>query len=538
MTPTIDAACATPPSRILIVEDEAVIAMDMAQHLRDFGYDVVGIAASGDRAQQLVAEHKPDLIMMDIVIKGPRDGIETALQIRRDADIPVVFLTAYGDAPTLERAKVAAPHGYLLKPYRPNELRTTIEVALNKQALERRVRESSHWLTKTLQCIGDGVIACDPQGVIRFMNPIAAGLTCTAIDAARGLPAREVFMLSEEDSDAALPDLLMLAMQGDDKTPIYRGQLHTSSGEVGLFVDAGASPIRDDDGRLLGAVLVFRDVTRRRLDEQELRRYRDHLEALVRDRTAELEAAKLEAERASKAKSEFLSSMSHELRTPMNAVLGFSRLLGMESLAARQAGYVAHVEQAGEHLMHLIDDLLDLARIDAGRLSVMQVPVDLASTLAQSVHMVQALAASHEVTVTSEPPGEPLDVLADRTRLTQILVNLLSNAIKYNRRGGRVRLSCKASEDQRVRISVSDTGLGIAPERQARMFTTFERLGAESSGVSGAGIGLAFSKRLAELMQGEIGFESEVGVGSIFWVELRRREAADAAGNARPGQVS
>jgi PAS domain S-box-containing protein len=522
MTLTTDTTTATSaPARILIVEDEAVIAMDMAQHLRDFGYEVVGIAASGDRARELAAQCHPDLIMMDIVIKGLSDGIETARAIRTDADIPVVFLTAYGDRPTLERAKAASPHGYLLKPFRPNDLRTTIEVALHKQALEARVRQSEHWLKKTLQCIGDGVIATDPQGCVRFMNPVAERLVGTSAEAAQGRPAREVFLLRAEAGDAELPDLLQQALQGNELTPVCRGLLHGGGDEPRLYVDAGAAPIRDDDGLLLGGVVVMRDVTQRRLDEQELLRYREHLETLVRDRTSELEAAKREAERSNHAMVEFMTSISHELRTPLNAVIGFSQLLGMEPMTERQGGFVRHVHDAGAHMLRLIEDLLDLAKIDAGRLVVQCVPVDVSTVVTQAVPLVASLVAERAIVLTVEPPNAPLSVAADPTRLTQVLVNLLSNAIKYNRKGGQVRVSCRMQDNARVRIAVSDTGSGIAHTKQARLFRSFERLGAETSGITGAGIGLAFSKRLASLMQGDLGFETEVGVGSTFWIELR-----------------
>ena len=525
---------AAAPPRILIVEDEAVIAMDMAQHLRDFGYEVVGIAASGDRAVELAAQSHPDLIMMDIVIKGARDGIETAQDIRADADVPVIFLTAYGDQPTLERAKAASPHGYLLKPFRPQELRTTIEVTLNRQALEARVRHSEHWLKRTLQCIGDGVIATDPQGRVRFMNPVAEALIGASADVAQGRQVREVFQLRAEGGAAELPDLLDEALRGDRLTPVRRGLLHGAVDEPRLYVDAGAAPIRDDDGSLLGSVIVLRDVTQRRLDEQELQRYREHLETLVRDRTHELEAAKREAERSNQAMVEFLTTISHELRTPLNAVIGFSHLLGLEPLGDRQGGFVRHVRDAGTHMLRLIEDLLDLAKIDAGRLSVQSVPVDVAAAVMLAVPLVSSLSAQRAVELTVDPLPAPLVVAADPTRLRQVLVNLLSNAVKYNRKGGQVRVSCRRLDSGRVRIQVQDTGPGIAVARQSQLFRAFKRLGAESSEIAGAGIGLAFSRRLAELMQGELGFETEVGVGSTFWIDLPPWAAAGDAAAAAP----
>lgn len=515
----------TPPStatrkRILIVEDEAVIAMDMAQQLRDFGYEVVGIAASGERARRLVQDAAPDLVMMDIMIKGGSDGIETARSIRAEHNIPVVFLTAYGDSSTLERAKVASPHGYLVKPFRPQDLRTTIEIALHRQALDDRVRRSEHWLRKTLQCLGDGVIAADAQGDIQLMNTAAESLLGCRLGDVAGRRPLEIMRLYDPDTEAELPDLMVSALLGHEAIAPRRGLLRAGDGTPRLYVDAGAAPIRDDDGTLLGGVLVMRDVTQRRLDEQELLRHREHLEALVRERTRELEAAKLAAERASDERLMFMSTVSHELRTPLNAVLGFSQLLGREILAERPSGYLRHVQVAGSHLLRMVEDVLDLARIDAGRMTVQMQTTDVAATVDKAVPMVMPQAAEHDIRLVVEPPAEPLQVSADPTRLLQVLVNLLSNSIKYNRRGGEVRLVCHRRGGGRVRISVADTGRGIAPDQRERLFRAFERLGAESGDIEGAGIGLAFSHRMAALMGGELGFESEVGRGSTFWIEL------------------
>lgn len=518
----------TPPAagaaqRILIVEDEAVIAMDMAQQLRGFGYEVVGIAANAERARQLAEQTQPDLVMMDIVIKGPQDGIEAARAIRRERDVPVVFLTAYGDTATVERAKSAAPMGYLMKPFRPNELRTTIEVVLNKHALERKLRESEHWLTRTLQCIGDGVLATDPRGAVRFLNPVAEALLGVPADEVRGRPADDVFQMYDDHSRKPVPNPLAAALAGDGKTqPARRGLLLDHAGAPTLYVDAGAASISGDDGRLLGAVLVFRDVTRQRLDEQELERYRLHLELLVRERTASLAAAKAEAERSNRAKTQFLSSMSHELRTPMNAVLGFSDLLADEPLTAGQHVFVKSIHDAGRHLLRLIDDLLDITKAGAGRMHVEQQVVPLAAVLQQAHKMLRVQAEDAQVTL--DVAGVPADlaVSADPTRLTQVLVNLIGNAVKYNRPGGWVSVTWALSGEDRVRLSVGDSGIGIPIEQQPRLFQPFERLGAERSGIGGVGLGLALCKQMVELMNGELGFTTEPGIGTTFWVELAR----------------
>lgn len=232
----------------------------------------------------------------------------------------------------------------------------------------------------------------------------------------------------------------------------------------------------------------------------------------------QLRAAKKEADRANHAKSEFLSRMSHELRTPMNAILGFAQLLEMEQLTADQLESVGHISRGGRHLLELINEVLDISRIEAGRMSLSSEPVELAEALRETVELVRPLATDREVRLTL-PEVCDLYVSADRQRLKQVLINLISNSIKYNRTGGSVTLSCEP-RDGRARILIKDTGRGIPAERIHQLFTPFERLGAEQSTIEGTGLGLAVAKRLAEAMQGSIGVESVPEEGSTFWLEL------------------
>lgn len=512
-------AAPAPSHRILLVEDEAVIAMDLAQNLRDFGYDVVGIAANGERARQIAHDQHPDLILMDIVIRGPSDGIDTARQIQAEFDVPVVFLTGYGDSATLQRAKNTMPYGYLMKPFRSSDLRTTIEVALHKHAMDRRVRESERWLTRTLECIGDGIVATGPQGMVRFLNPVAESLLGLQGADALGRAATEVFSLRDEATGAPGPDLVRHALASSEQTELVSGVLPPRETRGPIHLDAGAAPIRDDDGRLLGAVLVFRDVTQRRLAEAELTMYRENLEQLVRERTKELESARNEADRASHAKSRFLSAMSHELRAPMNAILGFSELLRDKPLSPENTLLVEHIHEAGTHLLRLIDDLLDMGRIEAGQFNTSSQPVSVAGLVDAVRPLVDSLLARHQVRL-ELAPGPDLAVQADAMRLKQVLLNVLSNAIKYNRPGGHVRLAMEQRPAARVRISVHDSGRGIAPERLSALFQPFQRVDAEHSGVDGMGLGLALSKQFVEMMGGALGVDSTAGVGSTFWIEL------------------
>jgi PAS domain S-box-containing protein len=232
------------------------------------------------------------------------------------------------------------------------------------------------------------------------------------------------------------------------------------------------------------------------------------------------------ADRANQAKSDFLSRMSHELRTPLNAIVGFGQLLQMDSLTADQRESVEHILKGGHHLLNLINEVLDISRIEIGGLPISPEPVRVQEAVRESLELIAPLAAGRNIQLMDDL-ARTYDghVLADRQRLKQVLLNVLSNAVKYNRDGGTVAVSCQEIPHRRVRITVRDTGPGIPPEMLARLFTPFERLGAGQTGIEGTGIGLALSKRLMELMGGEIGVESVVGQGSAFWVVLALTES-------------
>lgn len=236
--------------------------------------------------------------------------------------------------------------------------------------------------------------------------------------------------------------------------------------------------------------------------------------------------AKEEAERANRAKSDFLSRMSHELRTPLNAILGFAQLLEMEALSPESQENVEHIIKGGQRLLNLINEVLDIATMGTGAVSLSLEPVSLYEVIRETLDLVTPLAAQHHVTLRlDETAGRDVHVMADRQRFKQVALNLLSNGIKYNRQGGTLDVSFHESADARVRVNVRDTGAGISPEKLRRLFVPFERLGLERVGIDGAGVGLALSKRLVELMGGAIGVESEVDHGSTFWVELTAAES-------------
>jgi signal transduction histidine kinase/ActR/RegA family two-component response regulator len=295
--------------------------------------------------------------------------------------------------------------------------------------------------------------------------------------------------------------------------------------------------LRDAQNAIIGYLLIGTDNTARRQVEAE----RALLYQVLQDKNAELENAKAVAEKANLAKSNFLSSMSHELRTPLNAILGFAQLLevGSPSPTAAQIVRLHQIIKAGWYLLELINEILDLAVIESGKLSLSREPVSLIDVMRECQAMIESQAQKRGIHINFLPFDNTWFANADRTRVKQVLINLLSNAIKYNREHGTVEVKCTASTPERIRISIKDSGAGLPPEKLVQLFQPFNRLGQETGTEEGTGIGLVVTKQLVELMGGTIGVESTVGVGSEFWIELIRDVTPQlAAGNTMSAELA
>ncbi|NVD71939.1 response regulator [Duganella sp. BJB1802] len=285
------------------------------------------------------------------------------------------------------------------------------------------------------------------------------------------------------------------------------------------------SPLRDAEEKVIGYLLMGTDNTARKQVEREQalldQRLREQQLAL-QETNVELEAARALAETANRAKSEFLSAMSHELRTPLNAVLGFAQLLASDKPppSAAQQRSLDQILKGGWYLLQLINEILDLAMIESGKVTMSQESMGLSEVLKDCQALIGPQAEKRGIRLFFAALSEPFFVHADRTRVKQVMINLLSNAIKYNRRGGMVTVACAAGSEGMVRINVTDTGAGLSTEQMAQLFQPFNRLGQEDGAEEGTGIGLVVTRQLTELMGGAIGVDSEVGVGTTFWIEL------------------
>jgi PAS domain S-box-containing protein len=384
------------------------------------------------------------------------------------------------------------------------------------QAAQRSAEERRFMLESIFHASPDTIVVRDAAGEVLLTSSSLAEV----VGAAGGTPVDPDRVIEEayrygrlhRDERAALDRMLARCLAGEtDLDPVVTtGRAPQGRGELRTF-ETRARPVFDESGRITGTVTVSRDITDRMRLEHSLRR------------------ATMAAEQASEAKSQFLSRMSHELRTPLNAILGFAQLLELDQLPSEQASSVDQIQRAGQHLLSLINEVLDITRIEAGQLAVSSETVEVGGVLDEVTALLTPVAEASAVHMMVEPSTlRRWGVRADHQRLRQVLLNLGSNAVKYNEAGGTVAFRTSLAAGRHVRFSVHDTGPGIPHEQQDKLFVPFSRLGAERSGVEGTGVGLALSKQLVELMEGTIGVESAPGHGSTFWVELPGAERAEA----------
>jgi PAS domain S-box-containing protein len=358
-----------------------------------------------------------------------------------------------------------------------------------------------------LDAVVDSIITVDEKFQVLDVSPGTDRIYGVSTVERRGKNSLNI--VYPEDRDHVASELRRLFQGEDGSLSSYRFRALHVDGRM-LTIETHGRLIRAETGHNPRAVLVSRDVT----------------EAVAAEGV--LKGAKEAAERANAAKSEFMSRMSHELRTPLNSVLGFAQILEMELKGSDELEMVGYIHNSGKYLLELINEVLDISRIESGHISVMIEPIVLQDLEKECIELVTPQANEFGVTIFSQLDYD-FQVLGDQQRLKQVLLNLLSNAIKYNRPHGSVTITCAPKPRSKVRLSVCDTGPGISPDLLERLFTPFDRLDAETSGIEGTGLGLALSKGLIEAIGGSIGVESKVGHGSTFWIELPNVKAPKVA---------
>lgn len=520
---------------ILVVEDEAIIARDIKKTLESLGYRVPPTVASGSQALDAIVAHRPDLVLMDIRIQGDLDGIETAAIIGQRHGTPVVYLTSYSDDPTLARAKVTGAYGYLLKPFEDRDLRTAIEVALQKRELEVRLSERERWFATTLRSIGDAVIATDVGQRITFMNTVAEQVTGWKSEDATGKQLDEVMRLVDQKTRTPLGSPLKHAFREGFVIELPAAVLSPKHGGERSITDS-AAPIVDDAGKTLGGVVVFRDVTERR-----------HLE----NRLAQSERLA--------AIGTLSAGMAHEINNPMAYVLAnvaFSfdalRLVkeDLDALAWPEARALAQrveaitdalsdAREGSERVHRIVHDLKKFGRLDKSEASVLELSEVLEGAICTTENVVR-----HHARVRREYGITPF-VEAAESQLGQVFVNLLVNAVQalgddeVERK--EIVVATRTDEAGRAVAEVRDSGPGIPPEVLRRIFDPFFTTKPVGQG---SGLGLSVAHAIVESLGGTISVESRVGKGATFRVALppaNQRDSKEAsvaqAASVRRGRV-
>jgi len=383
------------------------------------------------------------------------------------------------------------------------------QVEAEQALLDQRLRDQQFYTRSLIESNIDPLITTDPCGTISDVNHQMEMLTGRTRDELIGAPFMDCFTEPHRAEEGINRVLRESKVTNYELTALARDGKET-------VVSFNATTFHDRDRNLQGVFAAARDVTERK-----------HFEHALQETNLELQAAREAAEKANRAKSEFLSSMSHELRTPLNAVLGFAQLMASEvpPPPPRQQRSIDQILKGGWYLLRLINEILDLAMIESGKVTMSQEPMSMTDVLQDCKGMIEPQAAKRGIAMTFPRFDKVFYIHADRTRVKQVMINLLSNAIKYNANGGSVIVQCVARGDDRVRICVKDTGIGLAADQLAQLFQPFNRLGQEDGGEEGTGIGLVVTKQLVELMGGTIGVDSAVGVGTVFWVEFAAAQA-------------
>jgi PAS domain S-box-containing protein len=389
------------------------------------------------------------------------------------------------------------------------------QVEAEQMKLDQRLRDQQFYTRSLIESNIDAIMTTDPAGIITDLNKQMEALTGCTRDELIGAPFKKYFT-DPGRAEAGIKQVLR-----EKKITNYELTACAWDGKT-TVVSLNATTFYDRDRKLQGVFAAARDVTeRKRLDQA------------LEEQNIELKRARAAAEKANLAKSAFLSSMSHELRSPLNAILGFAQLISSDSPppTPSQTASIDQILHAGWYLLELINEILDLAQIESGRLALSLEPTSLAEVMLECRAMIEPQGQKRGLKMTFPRFDLPCFVCADRTRLKQVLINLLSNAIKYNQPNGTVAVDVDriGGVPDRTRVSVKDTGAGLPPDMLMQLFQPFNRLGRETKSEEGTGIGLVMSKRLVELMGGEIGVESTVGSGSVFWFELNSAAAPQLA---------
>ncbi len=491
---------------ILIVEDERIIARGIEKQLKGMGYSIAASVSNGEDALLAVAETRPDMILMDINLGAGLDGVETAGIIRKRENVPIVFLTAFSDDAAIQRAKLTEPYGYVLKPYDDRDLQTAIEIGLYKHQANRRLQENEQWLAATLGSIGDGVIATDRDGCIRFINTLAESLTGWNQQEVVGEDIRKIFCIVNEVTGDTVQNPIFECLQTGKPGTLDTGTLLIDRNGVKRPIEDSAAPICDVTGRISGAVLVFRDVSERRQLEMHLRQSQK-MDAIGR----------------------LAGGIAHDINNIMAVILGYAEILyGDGTTLDERNNYLREISEAGKRAATLTQQILAFSR----KQTLMPTVVNLNAVISDMYTMLQRLVGA-DIVVETKLAAELGNTRVDASQIGQVLLNLAANARDAIEppTGGRLTLATSNTElgagiteqfldvsaGKYVVLSASDTGTGIPASLLPQVFEPFFTT---KSGDKGTGLGLATVYGIVKQSGGHIEVSSIVGEGTTFRIYL------------------
>jgi len=525
------------PKNVLITEDDLLTAKLLQESLKSLNYNVVAIAQNAEEAIELAGIHNPNLVIMDINLPGDIDGIEATKRIRTTYKIPVVYLTSHSDTSTLERALNTEPNGYVLKPFKKQELFTVIEMALHRDTLEKKLKANEQFLALTLECIGDGLITTDTEGKITLINREAEKLTGFSIKEIKGKNILQVYPIALEETNEkfkSFDDLLNSYFGLEQNEDI----ILTLKDNSIIPISQTIAPIKDENSNIKGFIITFRDISLMKKAQTALRRINEELEERVSQRTVELRSKNIELEseiqkrrivennlykalekekELNELKSRVLTTISHEFKTPITSILSSIELLNKytinQPVSEKIIKHYDIIRNASMVLTQMVNDVLLIEKIDADKYEFNFQEGNIGEFIREIINEFQSSSGKNHHFV-FETINLPEKTLIEKTLLRRILNNLISNSIKYSKEKTMITVSLDYL-NKKFTLIVSDKGIGIPDEDQKYLFNLFHRA-KNVLNYEGTGLGLSIIFKSVTLLNGTIRLKSKIEKGTSF----------------------